>query len=160
MPEHPPDAKRKDPFLALVVGWLAPGAAHFYAGRRDKAIVFSLLICATFLLGLSMTRMRGVFFFGPDPNVRGLAAIARLRNARMAAQLMNGLPALAASVGTRMAGITNDPTEKTRPRYYILGLYTIWITGLLNLLVAVDGCLEAGGLKERPKPVDIGTKTR
>jgi len=141
--------KRKNPTVALALGWFAPGAGHYYVLRRDKAVVFALAICATFLFGLAMTRMRGVFFFESSTSARGFSGIALggtvWEKARTVTQLLNGLPAIAAAAGAWMAGIGDDPADL--PKYYNLGLYTIWISGLLNLLVAMDASLEAAGLK-------------
>jgi len=144
--------KRKSPELALLLGWLAPGAGHYYAGKRDKALLFALIICTTFLFGLALTKKRGVFFFESNPAAGGIGRIMNLKNLRMAAQLLNGLPAVAAVVGARMAGIANDPADL--PEHYTIGLYTIWIAGLLNLLVALDACVEAAGLKGPAPPPD------
>lgn len=39
-------------FLSCSLAWLVPGAGHFYLGKRRRAVVFFLVVLATFLLGI------------------------------------------------------------------------------------------------------------
>ena len=43
-------------FVAALLGWLVPGAGHFYLGRRRRAGLFFLLIMTSIVLG---TRLDG-----------------------------------------------------------------------------------------------------
>lgn len=38
--------------MLCVMGWAIPGAAHFWLGRRQKAIVFLVALTAMFVIGL------------------------------------------------------------------------------------------------------------
>ncbi|PYQ14950.1 MAG: hypothetical protein DMH00_00480 [Acidobacteria bacterium] len=38
--------------VSCVLAWLLPGAGHFYLGKRGRAMVFFLVVLATFFLGL------------------------------------------------------------------------------------------------------------
>lgn len=40
--------------LAMVLGWLVPGAGHFYVGQRVRGIIIFIVITATFWAGLAI----------------------------------------------------------------------------------------------------------
>ena len=48
--------KNKNPLLGLIATWLVPGAGHYYLGVRAKALYYFLLVTATFLLGVALSR--------------------------------------------------------------------------------------------------------
>ena len=50
--ETPSEQGRRDPVITAVLGWAEPGAGHFYAGRRGKAVLFLVLILGTYFAGL------------------------------------------------------------------------------------------------------------
>lgn len=43
-----------NPWVAAVVGWLVPGAGHWYLGRRGRALAFLGLVAASLALGLAL----------------------------------------------------------------------------------------------------------
>ncbi|MBI4161925.1 MAG: hypothetical protein HY509_05715 [Acidobacteria bacterium] len=55
-PGPPPPAERRRPdrvAAACLLAWLVPGGGHFFLGRRLPAVVFFLIVLATFSLGLA-----------------------------------------------------------------------------------------------------------
>lgn len=51
----------KDPRIAALLGWLWPGAGHFYQRRFTKGFLFMVCILSTFFYGLSLSRGRCVY---------------------------------------------------------------------------------------------------
>lgn len=45
--------RRGRAFVAVALAWLFPGLGHFTLGRRRVALLYALIVTATFLLGLS-----------------------------------------------------------------------------------------------------------
>jgi hypothetical protein len=43
-----------NPWVAAVVGWLVPGAGHWYVGRRGRALAFLGLVATSLALGLAL----------------------------------------------------------------------------------------------------------
>jgi len=39
-------------FISCVLAWLVPGAGHLFLGKRKRAVVFFLVVLATFFLGI------------------------------------------------------------------------------------------------------------
>lgn len=62
--------------LLYLAGWLVPGLAHLWLGRRQKGLVFLVALPAMFLLGLFLHGRIFPFVFS-EPLV-GLAAVADL----------------------------------------------------------------------------------
>ncbi len=52
--------KLPDPTIALILGWLIPGAGHWYLGHRGKAILFLSVLTLTFTIGFGMAECRNV----------------------------------------------------------------------------------------------------
>ncbi|MDP6945608.1 MAG: hypothetical protein QF464_15775, partial [Myxococcota bacterium] len=51
---------RKNPFIALLLAWLVPGAGHWYLGRREKAVLFFSVLILLFGAGFLMGELRNV----------------------------------------------------------------------------------------------------
>ncbi len=51
----------RDPRIAALLGWLWPGAGHFYQRRFTKGFLFMVCILSTFFYGLSLGRGRCVY---------------------------------------------------------------------------------------------------
>jgi hypothetical protein len=51
----------RDPFLAVFLAWLIPGAGHLYQGRWGKGGLFMICILGTFFLGLWIGEGRVVY---------------------------------------------------------------------------------------------------
>ncbi|BCS34150.1 hypothetical protein TBR22_A33790 [Luteitalea sp. TBR-22] len=108
------------PLVLCAIGWLVPGAAHVWLGRRDKGVVFLLAIVLLFAAGLWLEgRIFPVTFQEP---LVGLAALANLGV---------GIPyflAWAAGLGTGNVVAVS---------YEYANTYLI-VAGLLNALVVLD----------------------
>ena len=42
------------PLVLCAIGWLIPGAAHVWLGRRDKGVIFLVVLVALFAAGLAL----------------------------------------------------------------------------------------------------------
>ena len=51
----------RNPFLALVLAWLWPGAGHFYQRRFAKGFLFMLCVLSTYFFGLGLGHGRCVY---------------------------------------------------------------------------------------------------
>ena len=115
--------------LVCALGWLAPGAGHFFLRRRQQAFVFALAVWLMFGLGLWL---QGRLFpaLVSEPLV-GLAALA---------QMGMGAVYLVASLGGWGVG---EVTAWT----YEYGNTFLITAGLLNVLVVIDAYDIAVGRK-------------
>jgi hypothetical protein len=116
-------------YLLCAAGWLVPGAAHAWLGRRDKAVVFLVVLVVLFVAGLWLEGRIFPFELGQP-----LVALAALAN------LGIGLPyfvawALGAGAGNVVA-----------VSYEYANTYLI-VAGLLNALVVLDAYDIAVGRK-------------
>jgi hypothetical protein len=103
-----------------LAGWLVPGLAHLWLGRRQKGIVFLLAISAMFALGLFL-QGRLFPFTWSEPLV-ALAAVA---------DLGAGVPYALA----RLMGLGAGQAPSVTYEYGNAFLIT---SGLLNALVIID----------------------
>lgn len=108
------------PLVLCAIGWLVPGAAHAWLGRRDKALIFLVAIVLLFAAGLALEgRIFPVTFQEP---LVGLAALANLGV---------GLPYFVAWAAGLGAG------NVVASSYEYANTYLI-VAGLLNALVVLD----------------------
>ena len=108
------------PAVVCVVSWLVPGAGHLMLGRRQKALVFFVVLTAMFAIGLALEGRLAAFEFS-DPLV-GLAALANLGM---------GIPYFIARFLNLGQGIVTAAS-------YEYGNTFLIVSGLLNMLVAID----------------------
>jgi hypothetical protein len=108
--------------LALVVlgAWAIPGAAHLWLGRRQKGIMFFVVLTAMFAIGLMLHGR--IFSFDLSEPLVALAAIA---------DLGLGGPWLLARLAGAGAGQVTAAT-------YEYGNTFLIVAGLLNALVMLD----------------------
>lgn len=116
-------------WLVLAVAWLVPGAGHLWLGRRQKGLVFLVVLPLMFGLGLWL---KGRLF--PFELSEPLVALAAL------ADVAAGLPNIVARLVGAGAG---DVTAIT---WEYGNTFTI-VAGLLNLLVVLDAFDVAEGRK-------------
>jgi len=86
MAESHPELRNQ--YFAAALGYLIPGAGHFYQGRTFKGVLYMVCILGTFLYGMSMAEWKAVYYQTEDP-MKG-----RRRTYGYFAQLGVGLPAL------------------------------------------------------------------
>jgi TM2 domain-containing membrane protein YozV len=115
---------------ACLLGWLIPGAGHFYLKRRNKGLVFLGAILALFLLGVAMDARLEPHWGLDDP----------LSFLRSLAQMAMGLPYFLA----RMLGFELGDIRSVLHEY---GNTFTEVGGLLNVLVVLDAYDTAVGRK-------------
>jgi len=119
----PPAGSKPNPLLALILGWVIPGAGHAYAGRWGKATLFFSLITGLLVAG---------FILGGLTNIQW--------NLWLAPQLCAGGPTLALWPLSEHFGTpgTIDWADRLRE---VGTLYTA-VAGFLNLLVMMDAYIK------------------
>lgn len=118
---------------ACLLGWLIPGAGHFYLNRRNKGLVFLAAILALFLLGITMDARLEPHWGLDDP----------LSILRSLAQMAMGLPYFLA----RMLGFEGGDVSYVRSVLHEYGNTFTEVGGLLNVLVVLDAYDTAVGRK-------------
>lgn len=106
--------------LMCLAAWLVPGMGHVWLGRRQKGVVFMVVIPTMFLIGLWLNG--AIFPFQLAEPLAGLAAVA---------ELGNGLPWMLAHLAGAGEGVVTSPTWEYGNTFMIVG-------GLLNFLVMLD----------------------
>jgi hypothetical protein len=122
-----PDSGRA--LAAATLAWVMPGGGHLWLGRRQKGLVFLVVIPAMFLCGLWLEGR--LFPFEASQPLVLLAAFAGLGN---------GLPYLVAS----LAGLGEGRVVAETFEY---GNTFMIVSGLLNMLVCLDAYDVALGRK-------------
>jgi hypothetical protein len=113
-PAAPPRA------LVYLASWLVPGLGHLWLGRRQRGLVFLVVLPAMFAIGLALNG-RLFPFVWTEP----LVALA------FVADVAAGLPYLAARLLGAGAGQAQAVT-------YEYGNAFLITSGLLNMLVLID----------------------
>lgn len=106
--------------LLCVGAWIVPGAGHFWLGRRQKGIVFLVVLPLMFLVGLWL--QGAIFPFQFSEPLAGLAAVA---------ELGVGLPWFLARMAGAGQGVVTSATWEYGNTFMI-------VAGLLNFLVILD----------------------
>lgn len=122
-------AQTLSPGVAAAVAWLLPGVGHILLGKRQKGLIFLLAIPVMFGIGLALSGRMFPFDFSQP--LAGLAAIA----ARGV-----GLPAFVAGWLGLGQGVVTAAS-------YEYGNTFVIVSGLLNMLVALDAFDVASGRK-------------
>lgn len=120
VPAKTQDSSRGFPYLALILGWLVPGAGHLLTGRWVRALLLFAAITAMFWLGIAM---QGQLY---APNTGDI-----LEMLGFVGDLGNGL----FYVVGRMIGLGQVPVQTVWADY---GTKFIVVAGLLNFISAVD----------------------
>ncbi len=108
------------PLVLCGLGWLVPGAAHAWLGRRDKGVIFLVVLVALFAAGVWLEGR--IFPFEPGQPLVALAALANIGI---------GLPYFVAWAAGLGAG------NVVAVSYEYANTYLI-VAGLLNALVVLD----------------------
>lgn len=122
-------AQTVPPVVAAALAWLMPGTGHLLLGKRQKGVVFLVAIPAMLALGLALDGRMFPFDFSQP--LTGLAAVA----ARGV-----GVPAL-------VAGWLGFGEGLVTAASYEYGNTFVIVSGLLNMLVALDAFDVASGRK-------------
>jgi len=114
----------KSPLLAWILGWLLPGAGHWYLGQRSRALVMGGALAGCFVAGVL---------------VGGRSTVSTLHPEYLVLQWGTGLPAAAA-----WAAGDPEPADLAVGRRDLGILYTL-VPSLLNLVAALDASARAAG---------------
>ena len=118
------------PWIAVLLAWLFPGLGHAYLGRRRTAIVYALVVTATFLLGMSVQGR--LYTIEPGQPLSILATFAVF-----GAGLLN--------VAGRV--LSENPGGAVLAVTYEYGCAYLLTAGLMNLLLMLDAYDIAVGRK-------------
>jgi hypothetical protein len=122
-------AERGTLTLVCVLAWAVPGAAHVWLGRRQKGVVFFVVLSLMFAIGLTLEGR--IFPFAFSEPLVALAAIA---------DFGMGVPWLLARMMGGGAGTVTAATFEYGNTFLI-------VSGLLNFLVMLDAFDIAMGRK-------------
>jgi hypothetical protein len=117
------------PLALCAIGWLVPGGAHLWLGRRDKGVIFLVVLVALFAAGLWLDGR--IFPIEPREPLVALAALANIGI---------GVPYFVAWALGLGAG------NVVAASYEYANTYLI-VAGLLNALVVLDAYDIAVGRK-------------
>ncbi|MFO7898527.1 MAG: DUF6677 family protein [Planctomycetota bacterium] len=110
--------------LTVLLAWLLPGLGHWYIGQRTKAILFCVLLLATFLTGVVITD-GGCVDWGRHPYAFLL-------------QAADGVVAFAT------LAVTSSQHEFPASKLGDLGMLYTLVAGALNVLLIADALYRAG----------------
>lgn len=122
-------AQTLPPLAAAALAWAVPGLGHFLLGKRQKALVFLVAIPAMFVIGLGLSGR--LFPFDFSQPLAGLAAVA----------------ARGVGVSSLVAGWLGYGQGVVTAASYEYGNTFLIVSGLLNMLVALDAFDVASGRK-------------
>jgi hypothetical protein len=118
-PPAQPQSQQGFVYLPLIVGWLVPGAGHFLLRKWYRGALLAASILGMFAMGLAMHGQ----IKSDVHNILDLLGLA--------GDLGNGLLYLV----SRFAGWGADQVQVTVADY---GTRFMWVSGLLNVIAAVD----------------------
>jgi TM2 domain-containing membrane protein YozV len=110
--------RRRDPVLAVLLGWLIPGFGHVYVGRPLKGLLYLVIVGAVFGGGLLLSQ--------------GLCVTPEREPVWFVGQAFAGIPAGLA------AWMTRDLRPLERLATFDVGLLYTTVGGLLNLVAISD----------------------
>lgn len=106
---------------AVVLAWIFPGLGHAYLGRRRTALVYSAVVTATFLLGLSFEGRLYSIEAGQPLSILATFAVYGAGLLNVAARILSDNP------GGAVLSVT-----------YEYGCAYLLTAGLMNLLLMLD----------------------
>jgi len=118
-------------WIAVLLAWVFPGAGHWYLGRRNRALVYALVVTITFLLGVSFQGR----LYSPESGAP-LTLLATF------AVFGSGLLNIAARL------LLENPRGAILSVTYEYGCAFLLTAGLMNLLLMLDAYDIAAGRKE------------
>jgi len=140
-----PEPSRKAPPLLLVAAWLVPGLGHWLLGKRDRALVFGLVVLAAFVTGVLVDGELGTPRSG-NP-FSWLATFACAGNGVLyLVRLLwvNGLGGIFSNAFPLGLAGGGDPMAVG----FSYGNTFLYTAGLMNLLAVLDVSDIARGVKE------------
>lgn len=123
-----PDSSRR--WIAAVLAWLFPGLGHAYLGRRRDALVYALVVAATFVIGMSFQGRLYSVESGQPLSILATFAV-------YGAGVLN--------IGARL--LSDNPGGAVLAVTYEYGCAYLLTAGLMNLLLMLDAFDIAAGRK-------------
>jgi len=124
------EAVGRHPLVAAALAWIFPGLGHLYLARRRTALLYALIVTATFLLGLSFEGRLYTIDRSQPLSILATFAVSGAGLLNLAARFLSDNPS-----GTILA-----PT-------YEYGCAYLLTAGLMNLLLMLDAWDIAKGRK-------------
>ena len=142
--EQPPQRERPihNPWLPCLLAWLFPGLGHFVLGKRQRAIVFCIVVLATLSLGLASDGAAAVI-----DRERPLSYLATFDNLALGPLDLVGRFLTFGRLVYRLPLSESDPlrvemVERLRDRVrgvtYEYGSTFLLTAGLMNILLILD----------------------
>ncbi len=122
----------RHPLVAWTLGWILPGAGHFYLGQRARGGVLCGALVGCFAAGVLLG---------------GRGTVSAAHPEYFALQCGAGAPA-----GLAWAAGTDEPSDIAVARRDLGMLYTL-VPALLNLVAAMDAAARAAGANPGGVPV-------
>jgi hypothetical protein len=122
--------RRGNRAVAVLVAWIFPGLGHAYLGRRRTALLYALIVTATFLLGLSFEGRLYTIERSQPLTILATFAVSGTGLLNLAARFLSSNP----------GGTILSPT-------YEYGCAYLLTAGLMNLLLMLDAWDIASGRK-------------
>lgn len=133
---------RVNALVSCVLAWVIPGGGHFYLGKRKRALVFFLVVLATFLLGVLnegrsylMDREQPLTYLATLTNVATgpLELISRHSTYRSFVYVLPADPT--APETARLLSLMREKVKSVADEY---GTTYILAAGLMNILLILD----------------------
>jgi TM2 domain-containing membrane protein YozV len=122
--------RRGNRAVAVLLAWIFPGLGHAYLGRRPTALLYALIVTATFLLGLSFEGRLYTIERSQPLTILATFAVSGTGLLNLAARFLSSNP----------GGTILSPT-------YEYGCAYLLTAGLMNLLLMLDAWDIASGRK-------------
>lgn len=129
-------------FVSCLLAWLVPGGGHYYLGKRKRALVFFVVVLATFLLGV-LNEGRS-YLIDPDQPLTYLGVFANIATGPLEIigrqstyhRLVYRLPA--DENGPEAARLLSAMREKVKQVTNEYGTLFVVTAGLMNILLILD----------------------
>jgi hypothetical protein len=122
--------RRGNRTVTVLLAWIFPGLGHAYLGRRRTALLYALIVTATFLLGLSFEGRLYTIERSQPLTILATFAVSGTGLLNLAARFLSSNP----------GGTILSPT-------YEYGCAYLLTAGLMNLLLMLDAWDIASGRK-------------
>jgi hypothetical protein len=138
----PPSTPRVSPWRPCLFAWILPGLGHLYLGKRRRAIVFFVVVLATFALGLGSSGCASIID-GEQP----LSYLATFDNLALGPLDLVGRYVTFGRIVYRLPPAPGNPDRaeltdrlRTRVRHvtYEYGNTFLLTAGLMNILLILD----------------------
>jgi hypothetical protein len=132
--QRPSDDTRRAPLKLLTAAWLVPGLGHWLLGKRKRAVVFLVVIFASFVTGVLLDGEIGTP--RPQSPFSWLAAFACLGNGLLSIVRLLWLNGLGGLISNLPFGLQGGGSPSAAGFAY--GNTFLYTAGLMNLLAVLD----------------------